>query len=188
MEHQTEHFPLDHSLKGNNTIYVACDHRGAQQNYAICLNVNKAYDEGRRAPEDYCSKEIKNGKCYASHMRQEELAAGHTLYYKPRKVVEVKPVEPKAYIVPIGADKTDGYKRGWSHAGAVLGKKETDVPKAIQRPKPVAAKPKNEPMDMAAVVSMMAKEAATAPAVVAEPKPESMLEKARRIREQKGNI
>ena len=58
MTDKIEIYPLEASLGGNNTVYIACEHRGCRQNYAICLNILKAYQEGRRKPDDYCSSEI----------------------------------------------------------------------------------------------------------------------------------
>lgn len=190
MEQQQEHYPIDHSLLGNNTVYIKCEFRGAHQNYAICLNVNKAQDEGRRTPDDYCFKDIKDGRCYAAKMREEELAAGHTLYYKPRVKIDVPPA-PKTYTVPSTVKASSGYKRGFEHAGSVLGKESAPTPKVI---KPVASKSpvivKNDDvMDLGALVSQMAKDHQDVPKQeVVEAPAESMLEKARRIREQRGNI
>ena len=189
MTDKIEIYPLEASLGGNNTVYIACEHRGCRQNYAICLNILKAYQEGRRKPDDYCSSEIGRNLCQAKKMRAEEEAAGHALYFKPRAKVEVKaPEAPKSYIVPSSIKSSEGYKRGYSHAGAVLGKKDKPAPiKSTPAPKPVAPKV----MDMGDVVSQMAREHAAgvkADPIPPKPREETMLEKARRLREQaRGN-
>lgn len=156
-------YPLESSLLGNNTIYRHCEHIDGMKNYAICLNTIKAFNEGRRKPDDLCSKEIKNKTCPALKMRQEEIEAGHALYYVPRVQVEVKPVEEKFYATPERIKCTDSYRRGYASAGAVLGKNDasrTSTPRQKVAPI-VKSAPKSDVIDagsMAAVVSQMVRD------------------------------
>lgn len=190
-------YPIEKSLGGDNTTYVACEYRDRQQNYAICLNVIKAYDEKRRKSDDVCCSEIKKMICPALKMRQEELLAGHTLYYTPRKKVEVvaKAVEG-VFVTPDHIKRTESYQRGWNHAGSVINNKADSTitskrsVKALE-PKPVVKKVESViDGSMASVVSQMARDHAAgvveAKKEVTETRPETMLEKARRIREQRG--
>lgn len=186
-------YPVEHSLRGDNTVYVPCEFRARQQNYAICLNVIKGYDEKRRKEDDICCSEIKKKICPALKMREEELAAGHTLYYVPRIKVTVAPIdENRAYVTPEYLKCTDSYQRGYSHAGNVIhGKTETVV--KIKRPIVVASVVKKAEFDngdMASIVSQMAREhvakAVEVKEVVDVVKTESVLERARRIRESRG--
>jgi hypothetical protein len=182
-------YSLEDSLKGNNTVYIPCEFRQCRQNYAICLNIHKAYKEGRRKPDDYCTTEIAKGICPALKMRQEEIEAGHALYYIPRKEVVV-PERPKTYIVPVSVKDSPGYKRGYDAAGDTLTGKTPVKQRTVQPIQPPKPK-KLEAMDMAGVVSQMAKEHSEktvenvkSVVTLSEPKVESMLEKARRIREE----
>lgn len=184
-------YPVEKSLGGDNTTYVACEYRDRQQNYAICLNVIKAYDEKRRKSDDVCCSEIKKMICPALKMRQEELLAGHTLYYIPRKKVEVVAVVERVFVTPDHIKKTDSYQRGWNSAGSIINNKSEPAkvsPRRIEV-KPVAKIEAVMDGSMASVVSQMAREHAAGVVEVKKEvvtRPETMLEKARRIREQRG--
>ena len=195
MSEEKTTYPIDSSLGGDNTCYVACEFRARQQNYAICLNVIKAYDEKRRKADDICCSEIKKKICPALKMREEEISAGHTLYYIPRKKAEAiaKPVE-QIFITPEHIKRTDGYQRGWSHAGNVIGRNDNNKVVPIVR-KPQVVKPAVKQVEihdgsMASLISQMAKDHAAGVVevkkeVVQSVKVETVLEKARRLREQR---
>jgi len=176
MTEQTQ-YPLEYSMRGDNTLYIGCESRGARQNYAICLNVIKAQNEGRRKQEDYCYKEIKCKSCQALKMRQEEMDAGYALHYAPRKKVEVKPQSQQSGIMPASSAKdSEGYRRGFEYAGKMMGKDKSPATKQKVESRP-EAKPTAPVMDIAGVVSQMAREHA---ASKAEP---TALDRARQLRE-----
>lgn len=187
-----ESYPIEFSAKGNNTHYVPCEFRARSQNYAICLNVIKAYNEGRRKGDDVCCSEIKREVCPAFLMQRQEIEAGHTLYYVPRVQVEVAPVVARSYITPESVKRTDSYKRGWDSAGGTINDKSNSAckntakriatkPSSVERT--VEKKPVVYDGGLGSVVSEMAREHQ---AKSSDIKAESVLEKARRIRESRG--
>lgn len=186
-------YPVESSLRGDNTEYVKCEFRARQQNYAICLNTLKAFNEGRRKEGDVCCSEIKKKICPALKMREEELAAGHTLYYTPRVKVEVAPVVARTYETPQSVKRTDSYQRGYSSAGDVIrGKPDKLTPVSAKRAPAASVAKKSEIFDgdMASVVSQMAKDHAAGiveekKVVVVKPS-ESLVDKTRRLREERG--
>jgi len=182
-------YPLNFSLRGDNTVYIGCEHRGCRQNYAICMNIHKAKDEGRRKPQDQCSKEIDAGQCQAAVMRQEEIAAGHAIHYKPRE--SATPVDPDLSIKkdPMMIDRNSpGFKRGWNNVGIVKngGSKSSQIKR---KPTPVKNKLVSEPVDVSdfssAVSQAMKTEVVKSEIEVTPDQPvhkESALERARRLR------
>lgn len=191
MQNENDIYPLEFSLKGNNTIYVNCEHRGCQQNYAICCNILKAREEGRRKSEDACSREIDKNICEAKKMRAEEISAGHAIYYKPRQVAPpIQPVERQEKGSSYKIDyQSSSYRRG-------LGTYKTPVnpgPKVVKSVESLKSKPKEDVTDFSASISKALKEQMSAPVVKQEPvaekieppKQESVLEKARRLAREK---
>jgi len=208
MNEQEEKHPLEFSLKGNNTIYVGCEFRAFRQNYAICLNVIKAYEEGRRKLEEECCSEIKRGVCPALAMRKEEVEAGYALHYKPRAPApEVKKEEKVIFQSSNYTQKDPNYQRGWNHAGSVInGAKNKSIKSVPIAPlaqnkrftADVEARVKSDNLSFSDAISsaikseigdtknqqkqkeLVEKEIKETPI-----KQESLLEKARRLREQK---
>lgn len=204
-EQQDEKYPLELSLKGSNTVYVGCEFRSCRQNYAICLNIIKAVKEKRRKPEEECCSEIKRDICPALKMRKEEVEAGYALYYKPRApapVIEKK--DNTSFFSNSDFSKSDpSYQRGWSHAGSVIrGDKKDSVPKArlAQKSESVVVErlePKSQSQNAMsfsdAISSAMKSEIEgegirpkkKAKAITSPVKSESLLERARRLREER---
>ncbi|MBE0438019.1 MAG: hypothetical protein IBX56_19750 [Methylomicrobium sp.] len=202
-EQQDEKYPLELSLKGSNTIYVGCEFRSCRQNYAICLNIIKAVKEKRRKPEEECCSEIKRGICPALKMRKEEVEAGYALYYKPRAPAPV--IEKKgntSFFSNSNFSKSDpSYQRGWNHAGSVIrGDKKDSVSKVrlTQKSESVvierlAPKSQNAMSFSDAISSAMkseiedkvARPEKKTKAAAPPEKSESLLEKARRMREER---
>lgn len=148
-------YPIEFSIKGNNTHYHHCEHIGGMKGYAICLHTIKAHEEGRRKPTDQCSPQIEKGICPALAMRKQEQEAGHTLFYTPRKELEVVAVKEHVYITPKHITQTESYQRGYSSAGAII--------KGVKQPEPIKSKPtaKNKVLvadgSMAGVINEMMK-------------------------------
>lgn len=191
---EVKEYPLEYSLLGTNTVYIACESVGRRCNYAICANILKAMDEGRRKPDDPCSREIKNNLCEAKVMRAEEVEAGYAIHYAPRvDSVPTDPDEPKKD--PLMVDRSsEGFKRGWGSAGKVVRKQPGKVvqskPSPVKMPTKLVTKTKDV-TDFGSAVSQAMKEEIVQPVKAAQPKIEqvtppikkkSALERARRIR------
>jgi len=157
-ENQT--YPIDKSMGGKNAYAFWCEIHEQRRNYGVCLWLKDAYDAGRLDPEDPlrndCAIAIKRGTCKALEMREEELTAGHALYYMPKREVN-----PESIYKPGGDHNDINYQRGWNKVG---GNREKDFdlpdapgPKVI---KGVAKKPEDDygvqQMDMSAVVNAVA--------------------------------
>ncbi len=196
-------YPIEASMRGDNTIYVQCELQGCHKNYAICLNTIKSWENGKRKSDDYCSPEIKNKTCPALKMKAEEQAAGHALYYTPRVKVEVKPVTTEVYQTPTYMKQTESYQRGYKGAGAVIkgvssSDRITATPTrgAVLNTSTQKTPAKSDVIngDLSSVVSQMAKEHYAAKEVkkieIVEDKPvvESVLDRARRLREQRMKV
>ncbi|MBW2710041.1 MAG: hypothetical protein JRD04_12410 [Deltaproteobacteria bacterium] len=190
---EVKEYPLEYSLRGDNTIYVACESVGRRCNYAICTNILKAMDEGRRKPEDPCSREIKSNQCEAKVMRAEEVEAGYAVHYTPR-VDNPKPVDiDKPRKDPLLVDRnSEGFKRGYMAVVASTSKKpKTKISNKgsgftpIKMPVKKASVKPDDIQDFSSAISQEMKEEIVAPKqekVIQPVKKESALERARRIR------
>lgn len=146
-------YPVSHSIRGDNAHYHFCHIRGAQQNYAVCLNILKAMDENRLGEGQFvdCQRACTRDDCDAKKKRAEEAAAGKALYYKPR--VNVNPAntrsheEAQAAALSVSSGKYDlnnpSYARGWAQVGST--KKSNQEPARKINHKPAFKSPPEKP-------------------------------------------
>jgi len=87
-------YPLEASSWGTNSFWHRCDHTEQSRNFSLCVMVMSMVQDGKKCRPGYedCWKAVEQGSCPAIAMRQEEVAAGQSLYYLPR--LKVKAVEP----------------------------------------------------------------------------------------------
>lgn len=190
MSEEEKTHPVEHSMRGDNTVYIGCDHRGCRQNYAICLNIIKAVDEKRRGGELDCTREVKSKVCPALKMRQEEQDAGHALYYRPRAVPA--PVQRKAVFeskTPDHIRRSASYKNAWDRTGDIINGVKSSIPtrrsvkSAPMKIKPLKQIEKADSSDFSAAISAAIKDEIENP----EPdtKKESALDRMKRIKKEK---
>ena len=119
----------------------------------MCLK--SSYDEGRLNPDEPggCANAMRRGNCNAYKMREEEIAAGKSLYFTDAIVIEA---------ANSTVDKgSEGYQRGWAQVGASLGKGDK-MPQSTYKRVEIQSRPverKDDGMfntgaiDMASVIS-----------------------------------
>lgn len=136
------------SLAADNTIYVPCSARGGRHNYAVCLNVIKAYDEDRLGKETFteCQRAICGDYCPSKKMRAEEVKAGKALYYKKRVdpiiPVKISLVKDDSLTSTKGVDyRSESYKRGWDQASSKTSYKSKPSLYSAKSTAPTIAKP-----------------------------------------------
>ena len=142
------------SVENRETLW--CDPHQQRRFYRSCLCLRDAYDAGRIRAEDAnqdCSQAMKRGNCNAYKMRDEEIAAGKSLYFtdaSPRTLsVANKEVDRGS----------EGYQRGWAQVGASLGKGDV-IPKNVVKHIPIKSVPVKDDslfgsstIDMASIIS-----------------------------------
>jgi len=151
--------PVEKSRSGQNAYYHFCHIRGAQQNYAVCMHILAAIDDGRIGEDSFvdCQRACTRGDCEAKKMRAEEQAAGHSLYFKQRTNLNPlnsrpeREAQDKALVVSSGKyDMSNpSFARGWNMAGG--GSEKSGKAPASKNtsggtpvtPKPTPPKPKS---------------------------------------------
>jgi hypothetical protein len=141
---------INRSKGGQNRFTLWCRDLEQHRMYGSCLCLMDAYEAGRiSADERYadCAQAMKRGSCAAIAAREEELAAGKSIYYRPPNAGRVVHDQSSA-----GSEMSEGFQRGWQQVGRALGK---DEPVKVA-PKPVVNKQSGlviENVDMAKVIS-----------------------------------
>lgn len=121
---------LDKSKGGSNKYFMWCDEMEQKRAYGSCLCVKDAYEAGRLPAEDAgnsCSQAMARGNCVAVTMRNEEIAAGKSLYFTEGR--------PKLERLGSTGDMSgdENYQRGWMQVGRALGKDEQPL---LRKPQP----------------------------------------------------
>lgn len=193
-ETEPEFWPVEKSRSGTNAFYHFCPIRGAQQNYGLCMHILHAIDEGRVGNDSFvdCQRACTRRDCDALKMRDEEIKAGHALYYKPRTNINPvnsrpeKEAQESALIVSSGKYDLNNpsYARGWHSVGsgtksgpssrgedAQANGSKTAPRRAPPKPTPTPPKPKSGFIEagMADLVNAIASEEKAKP--VEPPKP-----------------
>ena len=147
---------VDESKGVSNRHSFWCDEYQQRRFYRTCMCLKDAYDAGRLNPDEAgqeCAQSMRRGNCNAYKMREEELAAGKSLYFTDAVIIEAS---------NSNVDKgSEGYQRGWAQVGASLGKGDK-IAKNVERrfaPSPKTSVEKDDGMfntggvDMASVIS-----------------------------------
>lgn len=113
---------LDKSIGGNNRHTFWCESHQQMRFYGTCLNLKDAYENGRIKPDTShpqgdCATAMCKGNCVAIKMREEEIAAGKSLYFKEAQIRTER-------IVRETEGNDESYLRGWNQVGRSLGKEE----------------------------------------------------------------
>lgn len=116
---------------GKNSLTHKCESAtgpGGTNSVNVCMNVVKAVTEGRLKDANFpkCHAAIADGTCTAMIKRQEEVEAGHAIYYKeylPRDYTGGYTQTPAKKKEP--DRNSESYKRGWNSVGK---NRELDVP------------------------------------------------------------
>lgn len=106
---------LDKSMGNQNRHSFWCDDLQQRRMYGGCLYLVDAYQAGRISASDplsNCAIAMSREQCNALVMRQEEIDAGHALYY-----VDAKP-KPEKMSSTID---DESYQRGWNQVGRSMG-------------------------------------------------------------------
>lgn len=168
--------PVEMSQSGRNAYYQFCDARQQQVSYAVCLHTIDAYERQSLGKDQFtdCQRYLCRDECPAKHMRNEEIKAGHALYFKerPSHVYEsTKKVEVEGAVSSGKYDMSNpGYARGWAMVGQRLGA-DDPAPKPKSKPTrnigPIKKKDSFVTEDMGAVLTEMVKAESEKPAAVA---------------------
>ncbi|MGZ8953108.1 MAG: hypothetical protein ACXW0Q_00320 [Methylovulum sp.] len=142
---------LDQSIGNNNRYTMWCDPLQQRRFYGGCLYLVNAYEAGRITADDRycdCAQAMSKGNCNAIRMRQDEIAAGKSLYFQE---AQIRPERLSSGNV----ENNESYQRGWDQVGRALGE---DIPiNVVRRPTVNKAMPKGEikigSMDVAALIS-----------------------------------
>lgn len=76
-------YPVEASTGGNNAHCVRCS-AGYSGSYCVCLHKIAAIGRGMPTSNPDCDVAIKNRTCEAIHMREQEISAGHAIYFVDR--------------------------------------------------------------------------------------------------------
>jgi hypothetical protein len=81
---------LEDSASGKNAHMLACNAIGQRMSYAACLNRIKVVQSDQRAPADWsvCKSALGCRQCPAKDMRDDEIEAGHALFFVAREDVQ----------------------------------------------------------------------------------------------------
>lgn len=139
-----EVLPAEASKSGRNAFYHSCPLLNRRASYAVCLHTIDAAKDGRLPESCECGPHIGRKLCDALKMREQEEAAGRSLFFQERvfpSVTEeraIKKLNPDANIEILGPTRPDdrSYMRGWEMVGgskpATSAKKS--VVKELNRP------------------------------------------------------
>ena len=108
-----KHVSLSDGWSGRNRHKIFCEMVSSYRHYGVCAHLIGAYDAGRLVPEDVqgdCANAMKHGNCKAVAMRNEEIEAGHAIYYKSPRIRE-NPLDDDTKPVDTNSES---YKRGWN--------------------------------------------------------------------------
>lgn len=115
---------LDKSIGNQNRHSFWCDDLQQRRMYGGCLYLVDAYKAKRISADDptsNCAIAMSKGQCNAFIMRDEEIAAGKSIYF----------VEAQAKPERVGstADMSgdESYQRGWNQVGRSMGEKPVTV-------------------------------------------------------------
>jgi len=116
-------------LGNNHTMW--CDKHDQRRHYGACIWQVEAYDEDRLETGEHndCANAMCAGNCVAKKMREEEIAAGHAIYFREKNVVN-------KHESVVNTVKNDSYKRGWNQVGSSAGKTDDNyevagIPRAV---------------------------------------------------------
>jgi hypothetical protein len=92
--------PLEASATGANRYMLACPALGQRMSYAACLNRLQTIKTGVGVPKDWseCDRACTARQCPAQHMREDEVVAGHALYFVPRGVIQAAADSARKWI------------------------------------------------------------------------------------------
>lgn len=166
----TEKLPASASKGANNGLYIQCERMGFRRKYFVCLHTIDSYERGEAKPQSQvedCGRAVDCGQCEAKKMHKEELAAGEAIHFKQDgyhaqvsagKTGANQPPKKWSYdtarkIVGVEASKSP-VRDIRRHTGGVGSLKTT---KPTGQPITRAEKPTYDMMDMAKLVTDMAK-------------------------------
>ena len=132
-------FPITASEGGDNMHVVPCDVYQGRRHYAVCLRILNRKNSGDALLwEADCNAAIACGNCPAAGLREQELQAGHALFYEPRDLDRFQKVGPEEIF-------TQSYQSGWGKPQkGVQARLKANKEKARQQatPAPRKSKPK----------------------------------------------
>lgn len=103
-EQETEIFGIDASTDGRrNSFTLTCPTLGQSMNYAACLwrqNVLAAPNVKTPADWSACDSAGKCGNCRAMQMREEELIAGRSIYFRSRETILKGLRQAREWVMP----------------------------------------------------------------------------------------
>jgi hypothetical protein len=135
--------PPQASRAGKNRYYITCDKVGHSRHYGICLFTLEAFERGQKLTEEPCVKAMIDGTCPALKMRQEELDAGHAIYYiepDPKLAIDPKDAQRERNAVSHSTvnRNSPSYLRGFNGPSAKT------IKTVAPAPTPVAKKPAHD--------------------------------------------
>lgn len=143
-------YPIEQSMSGRNSTYRFCEQRGQAVAYAVCLHTLRRIEDNTLPAEIAveCQRGYCHNNCIAKKMKAEEVAAGHALYWEPRRTHITDPVSEEKKNASGGAVSTGkydmsnaSYARGWAIGGGAGEQRDRPAPK--KRPPPPPPKPKS---------------------------------------------
>lgn len=101
--------PVTSSADGSrNSFTHSCAPTGQSMSYAACLWRLKLAEDGTKMPADWmrCVDAKNAGRCQAVAMREEELLAGKSIYFRERGLIEKAVHAARQWVMPVFGQKT----------------------------------------------------------------------------------